>query len=114
MKLQLGMFNTDGRPGVKVDATRMLGDFSDCKAETSGEFLQGPLLMIYRGDQIAPEEEYEIQPLHFGELALTWDGRLDNRAEIAALAGFAHAELMPDLEIVARAYEPLVRQSFPA
>jgi asparagine synthase (glutamine-hydrolysing) len=32
-------------------------------------------------------------------------GRLDNREEIAALAGFAHSELMPDLEIVARGYE---------
>ena len=105
MKLQLGMLNTDGRPGVKADATRLLGGYSDCKVETAGEFLEGPLLMLYRGDRITAEEEHEIQPWHFGELALTWDGRLDNRDEIAAVAGIVHAEFMPDPEIVAHGYQ---------
>jgi asparagine synthase (glutamine-hydrolysing) len=105
MKLQLGMLNTDGRPGVKEDATRLLCEFSHWMAETSGEFLEGPLLMAYRGDQITPEDEHEIQPLRFGELALTWDGRLDNRAEIAALAGIAHLPRVPDPVIVAHGYE---------
>ena len=105
MTLQLGMLNTDGRPGLKADATRMLGGFSHWKAETSGEFMEGPLVMIYRGDQIAAEEEHEIQPLRLGELVLTWDGRLDNREEIAALAGIAHGQHVPDPVIVAHGYE---------
>lgn len=113
MKLQLGMLNTDGRPSVKADATRLLGDFSNCKAETSGEFMEGPLLMMYRGDQITAEEEHEIQPLRFGELALTWDGRLDNREEIAALAGISHPSRVPDSVIVAQGYERFGEAIFP-
>jgi asparagine synthase (glutamine-hydrolysing) len=105
MKLQLGMFNTDGRPVTQSDAVRMLGDFSRWKAETAGEAADGPLLMIYRGDQITTEEEHEIQPWRLGELALTWDGRLDNREEIAALSGAAHLLHAPDPVIVARGYE---------
>src|SRR4051794_17975967 len=101
MKLQLGMLNTDGRPSVKADATRLLGDFIHGKNETSGEFIDGPLLMIYRGDQITSEEEHEIQPLRLGELALTWDGRLDNREEIAALAGLTSLPHVPDPLLVA-------------
>ena len=107
MKLQLGMFNTDGCPVAQADVTRMLGSYSRWKAETSGEFMEGPLLMIYRGDQITAEEEHEIQPWRFGELALalTWDGRLDNREEIAALAGLAPLPHVPDPVLVARGYE---------
>jgi asparagine synthase (glutamine-hydrolysing) len=105
MKLQFGMLNTDGRPGTKADAMRLLGGFSHRKAETSGQFIEGPLVMVYRGDQITPEEEHEIQPLRFGELALIWDGRLDNREEIAALAGVAHLTHVPDPVIVAHGYE---------
>jgi asparagine synthase (glutamine-hydrolysing) len=105
MKLQLGMLNTDGRPAMKEDVTRLLGEFSHWKTETSGEFMEGPLLLAYRGDRITPEDEHEIQPLRFGELALTWDGRLDNREEIAALAGLLHLSHVPDPVIVARGYE---------
>ncbi|HEV8493965.1 MAG TPA: asparagine synthase-related protein, partial [Candidatus Angelobacter sp.] len=113
MKLQLGMFNTDGRPVTQSDAMRMLGGFSGWKAETSGEVADGPLLMIYRGDQITTEEEHEIQPWRLGELALTWDGRLDNREEIAALSGTAHLAHQPDPVIVARGYERFGEAIFP-
>lgn len=105
MKLQLGMFNTDGRPVAQSDVTRMLGSYSGWKAETAGEAAEGPLLMIYRGDRITTEEEHEIQPLRLGELAITWDGRLDNREEIAALGGVAHLTHVSDPVIVARGYE---------
>jgi asparagine synthase (glutamine-hydrolysing) len=107
MKLQLGMLNTDGRPVTQADMTRMLGSYSRWKAETAGEAAEGPLLMIYRGDQITTEEEHEIQPWRLGELALalTWDGRLDNREEIAALSGAAHLTHVPDPVIVAHGYE---------
>jgi asparagine synthase (glutamine-hydrolysing) len=105
MKLQLGMLNTDGRPVAQADVTRMLGSYSRWKAETAGEAAEGPFLMIYRGDQITMEEEHEIQPWRLGELALTWDGRLDNREEIAALSGAAHLTHVPDPVIVALGYE---------
>jgi len=105
MKLQVGMFNTDERPVAQSDVMRMLGGFSHWKAETAGEAADGPLLMMYRGGQITAEEEHEIQPLRLHELALTWDGRLDNREQIAALAETPHGERLPDPLIVARGYE---------
>ncbi|HET8892081.1 MAG TPA: asparagine synthase-related protein [Candidatus Angelobacter sp.] len=107
MKLQLGMFNTDARPVAQSDVAHMLGGYSRWKAETADEAAEGPLLMIYRGDQITAEEEREIQPLRLGEMLLTWDGRLDNRKEIAALGGAAHLPRVPDPVLVARGYARL-------
>ncbi len=86
MKLQLGVLHRDGRPVSREDVAALLGPWAARRAETSGELLEGPVALAYRGDQITPEDAFDVQPLAHGPYRLTWDGRLDNRADIARRA----------------------------
>src|SRR5574338_79950 len=90
MRLQLGSLHLDGRPASQEDWSALLGQFAWKAAETSGEVIDGPLVMAYRGDRITVEEKYEVQPLRWGPYMLTWDGRLDNREELADRVGLNH------------------------
>jgi asparagine synthase (glutamine-hydrolysing) len=105
MKLQLGSLHLDGRPAAPDDWDRHLGERGRRTAEIAGEIADGSLLMVYRGDRITPEEESETQPLRLGQHILTWDGRLDNREELADRVGLKHLESAPDPLIVLKAYD---------
>jgi asparagine synthase (glutamine-hydrolysing) len=107
MKLQLGLLHLDQRPATPHDSERLLGQFGERSAETAGEIADNSLLMVYRGDRIAPEEDSEIQPLRLGPYILTWDGRLDNREELAERVGLRNLESVSDPAIVLKAYELL-------
>ena len=63
MQLQLGMLHLDGRPASPADLRALLVEFATKPAETSGETVDGPLLMAYRGDRITFEEDLEVQPM---------------------------------------------------
>jgi asparagine synthase (glutamine-hydrolysing) len=105
MKLQLGSLHLDGRAAAQDDWDRLLGELGGRSAEITGEIADGPLLMVYRGGRITPEEESEIQPLRLGQYILTWDGRLDNREELVDRVGLKHLESAPDPVIVLKAYD---------
>ncbi|HEY6351207.1 MAG TPA: asparagine synthase-related protein [Candidatus Angelobacter sp.] len=107
MKLQLGLLHFGGQPTTGADLARILGELGSYPAETAGEVADGSLLMAYRGDRITPEDESETQPLRDGPYTLTWDGRLDNREEIADRIGLGHLRSVPDPVIVLKAYADL-------
>jgi asparagine synthase (glutamine-hydrolysing) len=104
MKLQLGLLNTDGRRATRDDLATLLGEFVARPAETSGEVIDGSLVMAYRGDRITFEEDSEVQPFQLGPYALTWDGRLDNREDFATFLGLTDLSTVPDPVIVLKAY----------
>lgn len=104
MKVQLGILNIGGRPISPDDVSRMSGPYTACHCDIAGELMEGPILMVYRGDRITYEEDHETQPVRLGPLAMTWDGRLDNREEVAARANVYHIEGVSDPEIVLSAY----------
>lgn len=104
MKLQCGLLYVDGRAARLPEAARVLGEFAAVPAETRGEFADGPLIMAYRGDRITWEEESEIQPFKHGPYVITWDGRLDNREDVAARVGLTPMQSLPDPVLVANAY----------
>src|SRR5882757_907021 len=104
MKLQLGQIYTDGRPHSAASLATLLGAYGNHSAETSGELISGPLLMVYRGDRITEEEEHETQPLRLGPYFITFDGRLDNREELAARLGKPPWGIS-DPSLVLQAYE---------
>jgi asparagine synthase (glutamine-hydrolysing) len=112
MKLQLGLLHTDGKPATTDDLAVLLGEFGATQAETSGEIVDGPLIVAYRGDRITHEEDSEIQPLQRGPHLLTWDGRLDNREALADRLGLKHVQGISDPTIVLRAYEAFGRSAF--
>src|ERR1700694_2929364 len=105
MKLQLGLLYTDGRPATQDDLSNLLGESAHTRAETSGETLDGSLVMAYRGDRLTDEEHSEVQPLCHESYVLTFDGRLDNREELAKRLGFPHLDAIPDPVLVLKYYE---------
>jgi asparagine synthase (glutamine-hydrolysing) len=61
-----------------------------------------------------PQEQGERQPLRQGPIALAFDGRLDNRAELSAALGIGPTELAPlsDAALVLAAWERWGEESF--
>jgi asparagine synthase (glutamine-hydrolysing) len=105
MKLQLGLLHLDGRAVTPEDSQHLLGELWNQPAEISGGIVDGSVLMLYRGQRITPEDDFEIQPLRIGPYILTLDGRLDNREELANRVGLRNPQNRSDPEIVLFAYE---------
>jgi asparagine synthase (glutamine-hydrolysing) len=112
MKLQLGLLHTDGRPATADDLSALLADVEDKQVEISGEVIDDSLVVAYRGDRITWEDDSETQPLDDGRHILTWDGRLDNREELASRLGLTHLEQMADPVIVLKCYEAFGQSLF--
>jgi asparagine synthase (glutamine-hydrolysing) len=104
MKLQLGLLHTDGRPATADDLSALLADVEDKQVEISGEVIDDSLVVAYRGDRITWEDDFETQPLGDGRHILTWDGRLDNREDLARRLGLTHLEELADPVIVLKSY----------
>jgi asparagine synthase (glutamine-hydrolysing) len=113
MKLQTGLLYLDGRPATAADSAEILSEFASRHVDVSGAKIDGSSFIAYRGDRVAPEEDFERQPLTSGPCTLTWDGRLDNREEIADRAGLHHIEGVSDPDIVLAAYHLLGDSIFP-
>ncbi|HEX3105923.1 MAG TPA: asparagine synthase-related protein [Terriglobales bacterium] len=106
MKLQFGILYRDNeRVADRQDLATLLGEYASYNAETSGEHFDGPLLMGYRGDRITWEEDSETQPYTLGPYTITFDGRLDNREDIAAKVGIVADRNLPDPTLILQAYE---------
>jgi asparagine synthase (glutamine-hydrolysing) len=68
--------------------------------------VDGPIGMFYRPFHTTPESHNERQPFLFGRgTMMTWDGRLDNRGELANLVFGESDSGYTDVEIAARAFE---------
>ncbi len=104
MKLQFGLLYRDEQVANREDLATLLGDYAAWHAETSGQFYDGPLVMGYRGDKITWEEDTETQPFTLGPYTLTFDGRLDNRVDVAAKIGIAADRNLSDPLLILRAY----------
>lgn len=104
MKIQFGSLHLDGRPATPLDSQILLGDLCETPAEISGLMAEDSVTMLYRGQRITPEEDFENQPLRIGWYTLTWDGRLDNREELASRIGVTQLQSTPDPVIVLKAY----------
>src|SRR6266403_4095820 len=96
MKLQFGILHRDQRPANLDGWAIMLGDYDTWVPETAGQYFDGPLFMGYRGDRITWEEDTETQPFSLGPFTLSFDGRLDNRGDLAAKVGLTVSSSLPD------------------
>ncbi len=112
IRLQLGLLHLQGRSASRADRESILGEFGGQSFEIAGEVADGPVLLAYRANRITLEEETEVQPFLQGPYALTWDGRLDNREELARRVGLRYLEQAPDPVIVLKAFEALGERVF--
>jgi asparagine synthase (glutamine-hydrolysing) len=113
MKYQLGLLHRGDRQATPEDLALLLRYSDGWSAEVSGAALRGPLAIAYRGARITQEEDTEVQPVRYGPYILTFDGRLDNREDIAGRISLADARTVPDPEIVVLAYEKYGDGIFP-
>jgi len=104
VKLQAGCQYKDGTIANTGTLRALMSCYEDRSTDIVGHFHRAFLLMTYRGDRVSPQEQNEDQPVLFQGLALTWDGRLDNRTEIAELAGLPATTSLPDPLLVTRAF----------
>jgi asparagine synthase (glutamine-hydrolysing) len=90
-----------------LDLLRTLGELLASRGpDGGGQALSGSTGMLYRAFHTTKESRYEQQPLvsRSGEI-LTWDGRLDNRSELAVQLDMSVNATLTDVAIVAACYQ---------
>ena len=100
-----GTYERDGRNACVEDLKPLAMAMERISNEGGGEEATGPVALGYRAFEIIPHEHSALQPLitPLGSV-ITWNGRLDNRDDLAAQLGL-RSRNVPDVQIVASALE---------
>lgn len=106
MSVQFGVWNTDGRPvghGPLDESNRILAPFA---TDHGGRYSKDGISILHRAFHTTRESRDETQP-HVGSsgTVITWDGRLDNRAEWIQQFRTTLTIDSADVSIVSAAYE---------
>ena len=101
------IYNLDGRPADGLLLDRMLSAIAHRGPDGMGRWIGGPVAIGHAMLHTTPESTRERQPLCEDGLCLTFDGRVDNREELAAAFKDAGIGLKGDgdAELVLRAYQ---------
>jgi len=103
------VYNRKGNPLEQRILTPMLDRISHRGPDGSDYLLQKNILISHHHLWITPEEYGEHQPLKSGSgnLIISFDGRIDNRDELAELSGLERAEskIISDASFVLKMYE---------
>ncbi len=103
------IYNLDGSPADREIFERMLAAIAHRGPDGCGRWVEGPLAMGYQMFHTTPEAVREAQPLADpdGRYHIVFDGRVDNRVELAAAIRAKGVALRDDTdaEIALRAYE---------
>jgi asparagine synthase (glutamine-hydrolysing) len=103
MNFHAGLLYTDERRATPFDVATMLAYLPGAPFQMMGRVADGQLAMVYRGKTNTREDINDVQSFSNGAYTISWDGRLDNRDEVACNAGFTPGS-MPDAELVLRAF----------
>jgi asparagine synthase (glutamine-hydrolysing) len=103
------IYNLDGRPADRGIFERMLTAIAHRGPDGCGRWIAGPLAMGYQMFHTTPEAVREVQPVADpdGRYRMVFDGRVDNRAELADAIRAKGVIVRDDTdaEIALRAYE---------
>ncbi len=106
MSVQFGRWNTDGKPIDPTYLARVKPVIAPYGPDDEGTYAISNLSIVYRAFHTTKESRRETQP-HLSEsgVVITWDGRLDNRAELIPRLRDVLTISATDVSIVAAAYE---------
>jgi len=106
MSVQFGRWNTDGKPADRDDLEKVLPVIAPFGPDDGGSYTNAGVSILYRAFHTTKESRRETQP-HIAEsgAVITWDGRLDNRADLIDKLGHLVTVGSTDVEIVSAAYE---------
>jgi asparagine synthase (glutamine-hydrolysing) len=107
MSIQFGRWNFDGKPVDRDYLEKVSPLIAPYGPDGTGSYSKENINIQYRPFHTTKESHRETQP-HVSKsgVVITWDGRLDNRAElIGQLGGDLATAHSTDVEIVTAAYE---------
>jgi asparagine synthase (glutamine-hydrolysing) len=103
---QFGRWNFDGRPADREYLAKAEGMLAPYGPDGGDTYIKDSVGILFRAFHTTKESRTESQPLVTPSGAvLTWDGRLDNRAELILELRAILATALTDVSIVAAAYE---------
>jgi asparagine synthase (glutamine-hydrolysing) len=106
MSIQYGKWYFDGRPADRNELAEFPSLASHFGADSDGCFCRDGISIAFGSFVTTKESRHESQPhLASSGLVFSWDGRLDNRHELAAQLDQNNLLQSPDVAIVAAAYE---------
>jgi asparagine synthase (glutamine-hydrolysing) len=106
MSVQFGRWNWDGKPVDRNYLEEVKPVIAPYGPDDGGSYTKAGTSILYRAFHTTKESRREVQP-HITEsgAVVTWDGRLDNRAELVGQLGNLVTARSTDVEIVSAAYE---------
>lgn len=106
MSAQFGRWNFDGKPVDQDYLEKVKGLLAPYGPDDTGSYFKGNISILHYAFHTTKESRRETQPhLTASGAILTWDGRLDNRAELIRQMPEVVTIGATDIEIVAAAYE---------
>jgi asparagine synthase (glutamine-hydrolysing) len=106
MSVQFGRWSFQGRPSRPCDFQTVSSALVPYGPDAGHSFSDGPATILYRAFHTTKESRTEIQPhISVSGAVFTWDGRLDNREELAVQLADPLRDDCSDVSIVAAAYE---------
>jgi asparagine synthase (glutamine-hydrolysing) len=106
MSVQAGIWNFDGRPVSRTLIESYNRRLAKYGPDGESTFFNGSIAMLYRPFHTNSDSRLERQP-HISPAGniITWDGRLDNREELAAQLTDRPSIMMTDLDVIAAAFD---------
>jgi asparagine synthase (glutamine-hydrolysing) len=106
MSVQFGIWNFDGQSPAPDYIGKVRAALAPYGPDTNESYSKGGVQILYRAFHITKESHREVQP-HICQsgAVLTWDGHLENRAELISEFRESLASDSTDVAIVAAAYD---------
>jgi len=106
MSAQFGIWNFDGKPADREYLEKITSAITPYGPDGGDAYTKGSLTVLYRAFHITKESRRETQPhVTPAGSVITWDGRLDNRAELIHQLRDVLTIGSTDVDIVAASYE---------
>jgi len=106
MSVQFGRWNFDGRPADREYLAKAEGTLAPYGPDGGGTYIKDSVGILFRAFHTTKESRSEAQPhVTASGAVLTWDGRLDNRAELLRQLRDVLSVGSTDASIAAAAFE---------
>src|SRR5258708_23797490 len=113
MSVQFGRWNFDGKPADREHLEKLKASLAPYGSDHAGSYSKGNISILYQAFHTTKESRHEAQPhITTCGAVITWDGRLDNRADLIRRLRDVLTIGSTDVEIVAAAYEYWGRDCF--
>src|SRR6266403_252154 len=106
MSVQFGRWNFDGQPTAPDYIEKVSTALAPYGPDSNESYSESGVNVLYRAFYTTKESRLETQPhISSSGAVITWDGRLDNRAELITDLQGSLTVSFTDVDIVAAAYE---------